>query len=290
VLGGAAASVGVLGFVTLVGGAVAEAQLSGAGLPATRALAELPRTDLLVVGARLLTPFAAILGLQLLIIRGSEDKTPRPRLRMATVAALSGAGLILNMAEAHAERAPLLVWLVGVAVTILVITTLTYARDWSYARFVADVIAAILATVCGGYALTFAEPDVRPVAVVLKGGHAVVGIYAAANSNDVVVGEVCTTDTDARRGDVSTGSIVIVPRDSVTALAIGTNGSLGAAINKEAQLLSLISPAASAQSTKPRPPRRVGDGGPSPQGGICTDRVTATSLPTRADGSFLLGP
>ena len=63
-----AAGVGVLGFVTLVGGAILHAQLSAAGLPSDQAVSAIPRSTLLVVGARLLVPLLAVVGLFLSLL------------------------------------------------------------------------------------------------------------------------------------------------------------------------------------------------------------------------------
>ena len=59
-LGAAAAGLGVLGFVTLVGGATAYVRFSSAGLPAEESVANLPRTALLVLGAKALIFYAAL--------------------------------------------------------------------------------------------------------------------------------------------------------------------------------------------------------------------------------------
>jgi hypothetical protein len=56
ILGAIATGVGVLGFVTFVGGAIEYARLATAGLPAEEAVAIIPTSNLVVVGATKLVP------------------------------------------------------------------------------------------------------------------------------------------------------------------------------------------------------------------------------------------
>jgi hypothetical protein len=67
-VGGIAAGVGVLGFVTLAGGVILYERLSGAHLPAEDAVAVVPRTNLLTIGASQLVPLACIVGLVVLAL------------------------------------------------------------------------------------------------------------------------------------------------------------------------------------------------------------------------------
>lgn len=68
VVGAAAASVGILGFVTLAGGVVMFERFSAAGLPAEHGVAVIPRDDLLVVGAHALAPLTIFVLIALVVL------------------------------------------------------------------------------------------------------------------------------------------------------------------------------------------------------------------------------
>ena len=66
-----ATGIGVIGFVTFVGGAVVWARLNATGLPATPSLSIIPGQDLLVIGAETLVPqFLLAFGLVILLALG----------------------------------------------------------------------------------------------------------------------------------------------------------------------------------------------------------------------------
>lgn len=67
-LGAIAAGIGALGFVTLAGGVILFERLAGAGIPAEQAIAEVPRTELLTVGASQLVPLACVVGLIVVLL------------------------------------------------------------------------------------------------------------------------------------------------------------------------------------------------------------------------------
>lgn len=73
--------VGVIGFVTFVGGLIVWARLRAAGFPATPALGIFPNQDLLVIGAQTLVPqmlvalgFVAVLGVIYVLLRAVIDR------------------------------------------------------------------------------------------------------------------------------------------------------------------------------------------------------------------------
>jgi hypothetical protein len=76
---GVITGVGALGFVTLVGGAILYAQTAALGLPADQAVAAMPQSTLLVVGARLLVPLLAALGALVLLVGLAEALIPAGR-------------------------------------------------------------------------------------------------------------------------------------------------------------------------------------------------------------------
>ena len=292
-VGGTAAGVGVLGFVTLVGGAVAEAQLSGAGLPASRAVADLPRADLLVIGARLLTPFVGVLVMAFLAVGWIESRgewRAHVGARVGTAVVLSVVGLGLTWWAADAEAAQVWVWAVCGAAAAVALVVIWAIRRLSFATFViAGGVVATLAAVSSGYALAYAQPQVRPVAVLDRDGRVIVGIYAAANSDEVAVGQVCTAGAGggpANRGDASVGAIVVVPRHDVVAMAIGTNGSLPTAMLRERALLAAISPSAVLHLPVGGPPYQP----PGVTGRICSDAGAAMLRGSGPRGVVFLGP
>lgn len=67
-LGAIAAGIGALGFVTLAGGVILFERLAGAGIPAEQAISEVPRTELLTVGASQLVPLACVVGLIVVLL------------------------------------------------------------------------------------------------------------------------------------------------------------------------------------------------------------------------------
>jgi hypothetical protein len=244
VLGAVAAGVGVLGFVTLVGGAILHAQLSAAGLPSDQAVSALPQSTLLVVGARLLVPLLSVVALFLSVLWLIEN-TPRlpgaPGVRSVGVAGLLGLGVIgaeIDTARAHGAA---LYYILPIFVAVVLGVGIWFfgirGRDDFRLFAILTTIGATLFVSAGGYAISYLAPTVRPVAVARTSGPPVVGIYAAANGSEVEVGEVCQQRRGSNGGSGRSGVLVVIPRSDVQEIVLGTNGSLADALAREHDLL-----------------------------------------------------
>jgi hypothetical protein len=283
VLGAVAAGVGVLGFVTLVGGAILHAQLSAAGLPSDQAVSALPQSTLLVVGARLLVPLLAAVALFLSVLWLIET-TPRlpeaREVRLVGVAALLGLGVI--GAEIDTARAggaalyyvlpPLVAGGLGAGIWFFGIRGRGDFRLFA----ILTAVGAALFVSAGGYAISYLAPTVRPVAVARSNGPPVVGIYAAANASEVEVGEVCQQQRGSNLGTGRSGALVVIPRSDVQEIVLGTNGSLADALAREPDLLRSLpgnyTPQASAVTA------------PASNGARCTGAVAARLSNDRHNG------
>jgi hypothetical protein len=304
-LAGVAAGAGVLGVVTLVGGAVLHAQLSAAGLPADQAVSDLPRSTLLGVGARILVPFLAAVGVAFLVLFALERDSPDQEQRRHH----DDSSRTAPSTQAHAQTAPrsrivgvAVLWLAG-ALVVIIDAVVEGVAWWGYTSIFALIgtgflatwhaaqrgfalfafvgaLAASLFAVSSGYVLSYFLPSVRPVAVVLKSRPPIVGIYAAANKDEVIVGQVCAAAPNSARGNDATGTLIVLPRSDVAALAIGTNGSLSNAIGRE---MSLLRSLPDASDPTPEHTPRIAPGKPS-----CTS--VATARMAQGEPGLLLGP
>jgi hypothetical protein len=98
VLAAIGTGIGVIGFVTFIGGVVVWARLNGAGLPAAPALSVYPKQDLLVIGGQTLVPqllvalaFVVVLSAFYLLVRLVVDRVGESE---ATLLAGQAPGLV----------------------------------------------------------------------------------------------------------------------------------------------------------------------------------------------------
>jgi hypothetical protein len=93
---GVATSVGVLAFMTLVGGAIQYAQAAALGLPADQVVAAMPQSTLLVLGARFMIPVLLIIGVLLAAVGVVEHHAGESskRARWFGTAVLGGVGIV----------------------------------------------------------------------------------------------------------------------------------------------------------------------------------------------------
>jgi hypothetical protein len=253
---GLATSVGVLAFVTLVGGAICYAQAAALGLPADQIVAAMPQGTLLVVGARFMIPVLLIIGVLLAAVRVLEGHAGENSnwARWVGTAVLGGVGivfLVVDVARAEGSAleyaAPLGIWAILLAVIFFIGIRdhpgfVTYAAVTSTA---AAVFAAAFAVV-----LASTAPAVRAVGIDRKQGPAVTGLYAASNSDEVLVGQACQTHTASRRGSKLSGLLVRVPRDDISAVFLTTNGSVKDALDRQPALLEKAGGSAPAKLTR----------------------------------------
>ena len=240
---GVATSVGVLAFVTLVGGAIFYAQAAALGLPADQVVAATPQSSLLVVGARFMIPVLLIIGAFLAAVGVLEHNAGEnaTRARWVGTAVLGGVGivfLIVDVARADGSKiayaAPLVAWAI-----LLVVIFLIGIRDHPAFRRYAAVTATATAVFAATFAVALASaaPAVRAVGIDRKQGPPVTGLFAASTSDEVLVGQVCQTRTASRRGSKLSGVLIRVPRDDISAVYVTTNGSVKDALDRQPALL-----------------------------------------------------
>jgi hypothetical protein len=255
---GVATSVGVLAFVTLVGGAISYAQAAALGLPADQVVAAMPQSTLLVVGARFMIPVLLIIGVLLAAVRAGEDYAGENSnwIRWAGTAVLGGVGIIfllVDVARADgsgvAYAAPLVIWAILLAVIYLVgIRGDPRPGFWTYATVTSTATAVFAAAFA--VVLASSAPAVRAVGIDRKEGQPVTGLYAASNSDEVLVGQACQARTASRRGSKLSGVLIRVPRDDISDVFVTTNGSVQDALARQPALLDKVGGGAGAQLTR----------------------------------------
>jgi hypothetical protein len=260
---GVATSVGVLAFVTLVGGAIQYAQAAALGLPADQVVAAMPQSTLLVVGARFMIPVLLIIGVLLAAVGVVEHYAGENsrRARGFGTAVLGGVGVVFLVVDvvradgsAIAYVAPVVMW----AILLFIIFFIGIRDHPESPKF--RTYAAVTATATAVFAAIFAvvlasaAPAVRAVGIDRKQGPPVTGLYAASNSDEVLVGQACQTRTASRRGSKLSGVLIRVPRDEISAVFVTTNGSVKDALDRQPALLEKAggsAPAKLARCTDP---------------------------------------
>ena len=295
-------SVGVLGFVTVVGAVGEVLRLNGAGIPSYQVVGALPKSQLLVFGAVSLAPLVVALALVVGIVatvrvvfviasrRSSRPVSagkpggPHPvvskitphvadRLRRTLEAFLVLIFLGVWVLTRHQRVHPL-----GVAGTLVFVALLAAGTGYlvnnerDFWKLVAVGIGLLLIFgVATSVANNLNAPGIYPAAMVVD-GRPQAGIYAGASGTDVFLGHVCTS-AHSKAGDRSTGSTEVIPRSHVSTILIGHRTELPFAIAEERSLLhelvslAKITPSESeaAAPVSPRPTVEV----------VCTDASAA---------------
>jgi hypothetical protein len=253
---GVAASVGVLAFVTLVGGAIYYAQAAALGLPADQAVSAMPQSTLLVVGARFMIPVLLIIGAVLAVVglvqsRLAKESNAARVLATTLLGAIGAIFLFVDVGRADgpalAYAAPLVVWIVLLAV-IGFIGIRKHPPFRTYAAVTLTATAVFAAALA--VALASSAPAARAVRIDRKQGPSITGLYVASNSDEVVVGQVCETRTGSRRGSKLSGVIMRVPRDEISAVFVTTNGSIEDVLNRQPALLEKVGGSGRAMLTR----------------------------------------
>jgi len=253
---GVATSVGVLAFVTLVGGAISYAQAAALGLPADQVVAAMPQSTLLVLGARFMIPVLLIILVLLAAVGLGEDYAGESSnwARWTGTAVLGCVGivfLLVDVARADgsdvAYAAPLAIWAILLALIYFV-----GIRDHPKFSTYAAVTATATAVFAAAFAVVLASsaPAVRAVGIDRKEGQPVTGLYAASNSDEVLVGQACQSRTASRRGSKLSGVLVRVPRDDISDVVLTTNGSVKDALARQPALLEQVGGGGAAALTR----------------------------------------
>jgi hypothetical protein len=239
ILGVIGTSIGVLGFVTFVGGAIDWARFHAAGLPQEEALSVIPTQDLVVVGARTLVPavlwglLATALYLLFRIIVGRrEQRLPNPADRTVverygdTVRALTLTAFVSVfevLAFAITLKAPgRLQYLVFIGLGLLM-ASLTYSIARITDRFVylaVTIFGALSIFLAGvGYARERTTPELRGAAVVRNNKKATIGFFIAESGSRVYLGRIALEK--GKKIDADANRLLGIEKKEITDLAIG---------------------------------------------------------------------
>jgi len=255
VVGASVAGIGTLGFVTAVGGAVTYVRFGRAGLAAEQAVAVQPKAVLLTLGAEALVPLALVIvfGIALFFL---VDKTWRSAVSMIAPERIrkmpSSRAIIVSSGLSGGVGAFVYyvlavqfsfntgsIWVIVDILVAVILWMVLATRIQSFgARAVSlALLLALLATAIG-LSRTYNAPKVRGAAVVLgKSGKVIAGLFVAATSELVYLGEVTPSPTDGDLPRRGSGSIVALDRRDVTTIVLGSNQGLSTAL-RDAQLMA----------------------------------------------------
>lgn len=241
ILGAVATGIGVLGFVTFVGGATDWARFRATGLPQEQALAVVPTQDLVVVGARTLVP-AVVAGLLACVFYAigraffgtAEQRISDTGLRayVEKHATTIRAVFLLSWFSIFAvaaflvtlETLGILQFLVFVPLG-LILAGLIYAVAEATARFayLALTLFLALSVFMGGiaYARALATPELRAAAIIRENQKALVGFFVAENGSRVYLARL--NGNLLREGiiDRSSARLIGVEKSEITDIEVG---------------------------------------------------------------------
>ena len=249
VLGAIATGVGIIGFVTFIGGVTVYARLRAAGFPAAPALGIFPSQDLVVIGAQTLVP-EILWALGVVVVLGVAYAYLRRHKRVSDEEAALLAG--------HATRFATF-GMFGFVALALVVSTSPVLRelDAEHRLFALGLVlvAALLAATVGsltrrfvylatttfllvGVFLSFTAywregqvNEVRGAAIIRDNKKAVAGLFVAEGSGRVYIARVSLVDESAcvKAGGSGAGCQIIddrsrlvgVAKDQVSDIALG---------------------------------------------------------------------
>jgi hypothetical protein len=167
--------------------------------------------------------------------RGTLVVYARTLMALASVGLAVGTDLLLSKRWTQYSLGLTIAVALGLAVAVLV-----FARDASFTRFLLTALTATAAfSLYAGASRTAEAPEVRPVALVLD-GKPLAGLYVAASSEQLLIGEVCAASPSSENGNTNTGSLVDLPRSHVSLTLVGSNAPLREAIVREQSLLDSL--------------------------------------------------
>jgi hypothetical protein len=249
-----------VGFFIFVGGALLLARFTGAGLPSVVAVATVPRTQLLVVGAAALT-ILLTLGLAAVLILSSIWPLIRSqRVRLGLLAGLGTVGVLVLLYRIElqylGEVGHRLLLISGVLVVVAG-TGLAYrlgeqgladaratgdrARLLGFAACTLVTFAVYSAFIV--YARQLNHPQMQAVAVIPAQGAPLIGLYVgetagqnSPNPNRLYVG-VVPVRRGGESGLRSAGRVIGLQSQAVAAYAIGPSEPLPEALARGPRLL-----------------------------------------------------
>lgn len=243
VLGAIGTGIGVLGFLTFVGGAVWIARFRGVGLSGTYAISAMPRSELIATGAdQLFAPavvalVAVALTIALVLVARWSAIDAGTWTWILVLFAAVGAALALDWFR-HRVGPPFDVGVgvefvgamtsyalgAGVAVA-LARHALPTAGPHPTARVLALAVAVAATVLVYGafqtYALNRVHPHIRPAAVVDADGRGAAGYYVGQDADTVFLG-VTTPALAHADGPRSIARIVQIPLTDDSRVAVGS--------------------------------------------------------------------
>jgi hypothetical protein len=249
VLAAIGTGIGVIGFVTFIGGVTAYARLRAAGFPATPALGIFPSQDLVVIGAQTLVPevlyaLRAVVALSLvyallrLLFKRVGDEEAALLAGHATwwasfgmfgfvVLALAGSAYpFRHDLDVHRVAAPVLV----VSAALLAAAVVTVTRRFVYLAATTFLLVGVFLSFTA-YWREGRINEVRGAAIIRDNKKAVAGLFVAEGSGRVYIARVSLVDKDACKkagGGVDGCQIVDhrsrlvgISKDEVSDIALG---------------------------------------------------------------------
>ncbi len=244
VAGAIGTGVGVVGFVTLVGGAIEWVRFREAGLPAIQAVSAVPKAELIATGAAAIVPVIAV-TIPLILVLLLLDRPLKWLNKRGPGAGGVLRVLVLSIPAALAAYflAEKLSAYVYIAAFFLA-ATLAGFSDWvraeraraagtsAFGWYAAMVLisAGVFASIVG-FVDTLDRPKVQSAAVLRKGeDRATPGLYVAETADRIYLGEAVVESEDPVKGKAPNGRILVIPRDVVAGFGVGTYAPLKAAL------------------------------------------------------------
>jgi hypothetical protein len=246
--------VGVLGFVTFVGGVIVWARLTANGFPAAPALGVFPTQDLLVIGAQtlvksviyalgavavlvliyvgILRPFVGRVGEEeAALLTGNASRLAAFGMFVFVGLALSAA--LLPVDEDIADNRQVIAWLVVVGAALLAAAVGSVTRRF---LFLMTATFVLVGTFLGLVAYWTARNDtnVRAAALIRDNKKAIAGIFVAEGAGRVYLARVSFRDNGTF--DDARSRLVGVEKDQVTDIAISEAKPAGQALTQARHL------------------------------------------------------
>jgi hypothetical protein len=237
------AATGITVFVAFVGGAILWARFDGLGLPADQAVAVMPRSILLTIGAGAITRaliLAAAVALAIRLIKPlDENWQPRWTLGVLLRVLVIGELLLLWLVwDLHFWPYALLP---AAAALLGAVAVWAAAKRLDGYRPVAWTLFAVIALVgaINAFARTADTPKMEPAALLFEQeDQGLAGFWIGQNSESVYIAPLTTGGRAALGEDVA--AVEEIPREKVARVEIGPLISLGARAGGRAEALGLL--------------------------------------------------
>jgi hypothetical protein len=259
---GFASGIGALGLIVFTGGLIQYLRFEAAGLPATEAVANTPRTELIVVGAQALASFLLVGGVVVVAAYLLDDKGGALwTLVCAGVAAVVGLGYAVLGTRTGFASVLILVFVALALLAVLFGVTQRTGERFLWVGAAIFLSVAMFGT-ASQYRINHDNPQVHPVAV-LRGlrDNGITGVFVALSDRRLYIEQI---PQDLRFRKTHPPGLYVFPCKDVSALAIGpfeNPGKDGAATARHAgQLLDQLVAARNIGAGQPpdTPPSKEG--------------------------------